>query len=81
MVELDHHPLGAKLQDTLAQMTGRRTVPNVLVQGKSVGGGDDVAALDETDALVSTFKRLGGTRVTEVVRKEGGGREMRRKKA
>lgn len=56
-------------------------MPNVLVQGKSVGGGDDVAALDETDALVSTFKRLGGTRVTEVVRKEGGGREMRRKKA
>lgn len=71
VVELDHHPLGAKLQDTLAQMTGRRTVPNVLVQGKSVGGGDDVAALDEAGALADTVKRLGGTRVVEVVRREG----------
>ena len=64
-------------------MTGRRTVPNVLVQGKSVGGGDDVAELDETDKLINTFKKLGGTRIAEVVRKEGGGgaREMRRKRA
>jgi hypothetical protein len=60
-------------------MTGRRTVPNVLVQGKSVGGGDDVAALDETGKLVETFKKLGGSRVTEVRRKEG--REVRRKRA
>lgn len=68
----------------MAQMTGRRTVPNVLVQGKSVGGGDDVAELDETDKLINTFKKLGGTRIADVVRKEGGGggaREMRRKRA
>lgn len=68
MVELDQHPLGAALQATLAQMTGRRTVPNVLIQGKSIGGGDDMQHLDDTDTLVETFKSLGGTRVQDVVR-------------
>ncbi|KAL1592542.1 hypothetical protein SLS59_009634 [Nothophoma quercina] len=84
VVELDEHPLGAKLQDTLAQMTGRRTVPNVLVQGKSIGGGDDMQELDETDKLIDTFKSLGGSRITDVVHK--GTREkkedtMRRRRA
>jgi glutaredoxin len=84
VVELDEHPLGAKLQDTLAQMTGRRTVPNVLVQGKSIGGGDDMQELDETDKLIETLKSLGGTRITDVVHK--GTREkkedkMRRRRA
>lgn len=84
VVELDEHPLGVKLQDTLAQMTGRRTVPNVLVQGKSIGGGDDMQELDETDKLIETFKSLGGTRITDVV--HTGAREkkedsMRRRRA
>ncbi|KAF9694716.1 hypothetical protein EKO04_007693 [Ascochyta lentis] len=68
VVELDQHPLGAKLQDTLAQMTGRRTVPNVLIQGKSIGGGDDMQELDDEDKLVETFKKLGGSRVQDVVK-------------
>ncbi|KZM20532.1 uncharacterized protein EKO05_0008917 [Ascochyta rabiei] len=67
VVELDQHPLGAKLQDTLAQMTGRRTVPNVLIQGKSIGGGDDMQHLDDTDKLIETFKALGGSRIQDVV--------------
>lgn len=78
VVELDEHPLGAKLQDTLAEMTGRRTVPNVLVQGKSIGGGDDMQELDETDKLIETFKSVGGTRITNVVHK--GTRETRDEK-
>ncbi|KAF3003728.1 hypothetical protein E8E13_009354 [Curvularia kusanoi] len=83
VVELDEHPLGPKLQDTLAQMTGRRTVPNVLVQGKSIGGGDDMQELDETDKLIETFKSLGGTRIQDVVHKEARGTKgdtMRRKR-
>jgi hypothetical protein len=47
-------------------MTGRRTVPNVLVQGKSIGGGDDMQELDETDKMIETLKSLGGTRITDV---------------
>ncbi|KAJ4990527.1 glutaredoxin [Stagonosporopsis vannaccii] len=84
VVELDEHPLGARLQDTLAQMTGRRTVPNVLVQGKSIGGGDDMQELDETDKLIETFKKLGGTRITDIVHvgtREKADDTMRRKRA
>ncbi|KAJ5379569.1 hypothetical protein N7509_012688 [Penicillium cosmopolitanum] len=66
VVELDQHPIGQKLQDLLAQNTGRRTVPNVLVNGKSIGGGDDIAALDHNDELVSALRSMGGKWVTDV---------------
>ncbi|KAH8425710.1 glutaredoxin [Aspergillus melleus] len=60
VVELDQHPLGPQLQALLGENTGRRTVPNVLVSGRSIGGGDDVAALHEKDELASTLKSFGG---------------------
>lgn len=72
VVELDKHPLGPQLQNILAEKTGRRTVPNVLVNGKSIGGGDDVTALDESDELVSTLKDLGGKWIQEVNRQGAG---------
>ncbi|KAF7629093.1 hypothetical protein AFLA_004433 [Aspergillus flavus NRRL3357] len=65
VVELDQHSLGQPLQALLAENTGRRTVPNILVSGRSIGGGDDVVALDEKDELASTFKKLGGQWVHE----------------
>ncbi|KAJ6131050.1 hypothetical protein N7523_001510 [Penicillium sp. IBT 18751x] len=68
VVELDQHPIGAALQSLLAQKTGRRTVPNVLVNGKSIGGGDDVAALDHSDELASKLRELGGKWVVDVTR-------------
>ncbi|KAH7395263.1 thioredoxin-like protein [Phaeosphaeria sp. MPI-PUGE-AT-0046c] len=79
VVELDIEPLGAKLQDLLAHMTGRRTVPNILLVGKSIGGGDDMEELDQTDTLVSTFKEFGGTRITEVEHR-GARPEIRRQR-
>ncbi|RAQ41403.1 Glutaredoxin domain protein [Aspergillus flavus] len=72
VVELDQHSLGQPLQALLAENTGRRTVPNILVSGRSIGGGDDVVALDEKDELASTFKKLGGQWVHEVSRNEAG---------
>jgi len=69
VVELDHHKLGRALQSVLGESTGRRTVPNVLVNGKSIGGGDDVSALDQEDQLASTLKNLGGKWIQEVARK------------
>ncbi|KAJ5855785.1 uncharacterized protein N7529_009729 [Penicillium soppii] len=65
VVELDQHPLGPYLQALLGQNTGRRTVPNVLVNEKSIGGGDDIAALDQRDELASTLKSLGGKWIVE----------------
>ncbi|RQM05130.1 hypothetical protein DH86_00003552, partial [Scytalidium sp. 3C] len=63
VVELDLHEIGPLLQARLAEITGRRTVPNVLVNGKSIGGGDDVAALDESQTLITTIKDMIGKRV------------------
>ncbi|CAI7626864.1 unnamed protein product [Penicillium discolor] len=70
VVELDKHPLGPYLQALLAQSTGRRTVPNVLVSGKSIGGGDDIAALDQSDELASTLRQMGGKWIVDVSHRE-----------
>lgn len=70
VVELDEHPLGEKLQSALADTTGRRTVPNILIQGKSIGGGDDVSHLHETGLLRDKIIDMGGSRIVEVTVKE-----------
>jgi len=36
---------GSAIQNTLAEITGQRTVPNVWVKGKFIGGNDDIHAL------------------------------------
>ncbi|KAF2156116.1 hypothetical protein K461DRAFT_90001 [Myriangium duriaei CBS 260.36] len=61
-------PLGQRLQAKLFEMTKRRTVPNVLVNGVSIGGGDDIEALDENDALAEKLIEIGGKRIMEVKR-------------
>jgi len=40
-------------------------VPNVLVNGRSIGGGDDIQALEESGALIDKVKTMGGKRITE----------------
>jgi hypothetical protein len=47
-------------------MTGRRTVPNVLVKGFSIGGGDDVAELDESGALEASLRKFAGKAILSV---------------
>ncbi|KAI0744033.1 thioredoxin-like protein [Daedaleopsis nitida] len=47
IVELDARSDGAQLQTILARLTGRRTVPNILLKGISMGGSDDVHAMHE----------------------------------
>ena len=54
------------LQTELGKTTGRTTVPNVLVNGKSIGGGDDMQRLHLDNRLISTIQSLGGKRVTAV---------------
>lgn len=41
-------------------------MPNTLINGVSIGGGDDVAALDEEGTLVGKVRELGGKRMTDV---------------
>lgn len=63
MVELDQHELGAGLQDALLTSTGRRTVPNILINGKSIGGGDDIEHLHQERQLSDTIRAMGGQRI------------------
>jgi glutaredoxin len=65
VVELDHHPHGPEIQQALATLTGRATVPNVLINGKSIGGGDDVALLDAHGELIHTINKLGVGKVSK----------------
>lgn len=40
-----------KMRQWLLERTGRRTVPQIFINGQSVGGYDDIAALDEEGKL------------------------------
>jgi len=64
VVELDEHSLGAALQAQLGKVTSRKTVPNILVNGKSIGGGDDIEELHQSGKLIQRIQDLGGKRVT-----------------
>ncbi|KAF3010507.1 hypothetical protein G7054_g10193 [Neopestalotiopsis clavispora] len=64
VVELDEHTLGKELQAKLGEMTGRRTVPNIMINGKSIGGSDDIAELDSRGTLIDKIKSMGGKRVS-----------------
>ncbi|VVD01191.1 uncharacterized protein LOC126977549 [Leptidea sinapis] len=49
--ELDEREDGNEIQETLAQITGFRTVPQVFINGNCVGGGSDVKALFDSGKL------------------------------
>jgi len=66
VVELDQHDLGSRLQSSLQKMTKRSTVPNILVNGKSLGGGDDVEALHNAETLIKRIEEMGGKRIMEM---------------
>lgn len=66
VVELDTHPMGPLLQESLGKTTGRRTVPNILISGKSIGGGDDIEKLHSEGKLIETIQSLGGKRIVEI---------------
>jgi glutaredoxin len=55
VVELDKHPNGPTLQKYLGEVTGRRTVPNVIVNGVSIGGGDEMRSLEASGTVAETF--------------------------
>ncbi|XP_076880703.1 glutaredoxin 2 [Brachyhypopomus gauderio] len=57
VVELDEHNDGTRLQDTLAQMTGARTVPRVFVNGRCIGGGSDARQLHQQGKLLPLIEK------------------------
>lgn len=57
VVEIDLHPHGPELQKHISSVSGRRTVPNIHIQGVSRGGADDFMDLEEEGTLVSKIKQ------------------------
>lgn len=68
VVELDDHPLGRELQALLGSNTGRITVPNILINGLSIGGGDEIETLDIARELAPKIKKMVGKRLVEARR-------------
>jgi glutaredoxin 3 len=58
-IQYDEHEVsggGAKKQEMLSRANGRTTVPQIFIDGRHIGGSDDLAALDregKLDALLS----------------------------
>jgi glutaredoxin 3 len=42
---------GEKRQEMMARAGGRRTVPQIFIDGRHIGGCDDLVALDRTGGL------------------------------
>ena len=43
---------GARIQEILTELTGQRTVPNVFLKGKHIGGCDDTLANHKAGKLI-----------------------------
>jgi glutaredoxin len=63
IVELDKHKKGAELQEYIASKTGRKTVPNLFVNGVSRGGSDEMRKLHDEGKLLSSLNQWGGKNV------------------
>eukprot|EP00310_Coccolithus_braarudii_P019799 CAMPEP_0183334222 /NCGR_PEP_ID=MMETSP0164_2-20130417/2887_1 /TAXON_ID=221442 /ORGANISM="Coccolithus pelagicus ssp braarudi, Strain PLY182g" /LENGTH=106 /DNA_ID=CAMNT_0025503319 /DNA_START=66 /DNA_END=386 /DNA_ORIENTATION=+ len=50
-IELDKRDDGNAIQNALLKLTGQKTVPNVFVGGKSIGGGSETKALSQSGEL------------------------------
>lgn len=51
IIELDEMNDGKELQDALYEITGQRTVPNIFIGGKHIGGNSDLQALNSQGKL------------------------------
>ncbi|KAK4417790.1 Glutaredoxin [Sesamum alatum] len=58
-IELDKEGDGSEIQSALAEWTGQRTVPNVFIGGKHIGGCDATTALHNQGKLVPLLTEAG----------------------
>ncbi|KAM7516175.1 hypothetical protein LguiA_005758 [Lonicera macranthoides] len=57
VVELDLRDDGYKIQNVLLDLVGRRTVPQVFVNGKHIGGSDDLQIAAQNGELQNLLNR------------------------
>ena len=58
VIELDQIAKGSAIQNGLQELTGQRTVPNVFINGKHIGGNSDIQALHSQGKLKPLLDRL-----------------------
>ncbi|KFK33116.1 hypothetical protein AALP_AA6G333100 [Arabis alpina] len=58
-IELDNESDGAAVQSALGEWTGQRTVPNVFIGGKHIGGCDATTNLHRDGKLVPLLTEAG----------------------
>ena len=51
VIELDQMDNGNEIQGALLDLSGQRTVPNVFIKGKHLGGNDDTQAAARSGKL------------------------------
>ncbi|KJZ77251.1 hypothetical protein HIM_03572 [Hirsutella minnesotensis 3608] len=59
LLELDQETDGSAMQDALEEITGQRTVPNVFIAKKHIGGNSDIQALHKSGELKSKLQAAG----------------------
>jgi glutaredoxin 3 len=57
--EMDQESDGADLQNALEGISGQRTVPNVYIKQKHIGGNSDVQSLSSSGKLKELLKEAG----------------------
>ncbi|XP_019154591.1 PREDICTED: glutaredoxin-like [Ipomoea nil] len=58
-IELDTESDGSEIQSALAEWTGQRTVPNVFIGGKHIGGCDKTIVVNQEGKLVPLLTEAG----------------------
>ena len=57
--ELDNMPNGDAIQGELHKISGQKTVPNIYIGGKHVGGCSDLMAMDKAGTLAPLLSSSG----------------------
>ncbi|ORY84421.1 thioredoxin-like protein [Protomyces lactucae-debilis] len=56
VIELDQESNGADIQNYLGEKTQQRTVPNIFIKGKHIGGNSDLSSLKSSGKLKSLIE-------------------------
>lgn len=58
VLELDEMDDGKDIQDALYEITGQTSVPNIFIEGKQVGGNDDLQGLKNSGKLDTMLEKV-----------------------
>ncbi|KAF9096693.1 hypothetical protein BGX29_007285 [Mortierella sp. GBA35] len=58
IVELDNEEDGSAIQAYLQELTGQRTVPNIFIGQKHIGGCDDLFKLEKAGTLKTLLAKI-----------------------